>query len=178
MRPKVEWTNQSKLAEALAITDRRVRQLEDQGVLVVAVNGYRYRLFKTRDNDRPSADAEQAAWRAQDALDQIHAALSLKERRRLARKLGPTIGELGEAMRLSNALLEEQHERDFLNMFTQLLVDRAFAELRDLCEWKLPNKPTGSARRSARQQFSFWPGVSHEALLQWHAGSFAGIGVH
>jgi hypothetical protein len=158
MRPKVERTNQSKLAEALAITDRRVRQLEDQGVLVrdslgtydVAVNRYRYRLFKTRDNDRPSADAEQAAWRAQDALDQIHAAPSLKARRRLARKLGPTIGELGEAMRLANALLEEQHERAFLNLFTQLLVDRAFAELRDLCGWKLPNKPTGSAPRSAR----------------------------
>jgi hypothetical protein len=58
MRPKVEWTNQSKLAEALAITDRRVRQLEEQGVLVrdslgtydVVVNRYRYRLFKTRDS--------------------------------------------------------------------------------------------------------------------------------
>ena len=107
--------------------------------------------FKTRDNERALADAEQAAWRAQDALDQIHAAPSLKERRRLARKLGPTIVQLGEAMRLSNALLEEQHERHFLNMFTQLLVDRAFAELRGLCGWKLPDKPTGSARRSVRQ---------------------------
>jgi hypothetical protein len=152
MRPKVERANQSKLAEALAITDRRVRQLEDQGVLVrdslgtydVAVNCYRYRLFKTRDNDRVSADAEQAAWRAQDALDQIHAAPNLKTRRRLARKLGPAIGELGDAMALANAFFEA-HERDFLNMFARLLVERAFAELCSLCRWSLPDKPAGSA---------------------------------
>ena len=61
MRPKVERTNQSKLAEALAITDRRVRQLEDQGVLVrdclgtprlanPRLTGYQYHLTSPREH--------------------------------------------------------------------------------------------------------------------------------
>jgi hypothetical protein len=152
MKHKVERTNQAGLADALAITDRRVRQLEDQGVLVrdfggrydVGFNRHRYRLFKTRDYHQAAIDIEQAARRAQDALDQIRAASGLNERRTLAPELGPAIGELYRAMKLCNALADE-HERLLFATFTRMVVGRAVGELLSLCNWELADEPSRSA---------------------------------
>ena len=108
----VRLASQSELASALAISDRRVRQLEDQGVIPCHPDGgydvdrcrRRYRLFIDRDIDRVATAVEEAAERAEDALDQIRGEPDLEGRRVLANGLGGAIGELDGAMRLANAL--------------------------------------------------------------------------
>ena len=142
-----ELTTQSKLANELGVTDRRVRQLEDQGVIVrdcdggydVGLNRRRYRLFIDHDVDRVATAVEEAARRSDDALDQIRIEPSLKKRRALAQKLGSTIGELEREMRLANALAPEHH-RKLSDSLTRMIVGRAVGELLDLCGWQIAHE--------------------------------------
>ena len=142
-----ELTSQSKLANELGLTDRRVRQLEDQGVIVrncdgrydVGLNHSRYRLFIDRDIDRVATAVEEAAKRSDDALDQIRTEPSLKKRRVLAQKLGSAIGQLELEMKLANALAPEHH-RQLSDSLTCMIVGRAVDELLELCNWQIAHK--------------------------------------
>jgi hypothetical protein len=134
---------QCELADALDISDRRVRQLEELGVIVRHPNGgydidknrRRCRIFTDHDIDLATTAVEQAARDVEDALDQIRAAPA-EGRRRLAQKLGPAVGVLDGAMRLANALAPE-HQRPLLNSYTTMLIGRTAGELFDLCGWQL-----------------------------------------
>jgi phage terminase Nu1 subunit (DNA packaging protein) len=76
MSSATKLANQSELADALEISDRRVRQLEDRGVVVrhsdgnydVDRNRRRYRSFIDRNIDEVTAGVEKAAKGADDAL--------------------------------------------------------------------------------------------------------------
>jgi hypothetical protein len=136
--------SQADLAKQLAISDRRVRQLEEHGVIVrhpkgnydLDRNRRRYRLYVDRDIDQVAIGVEEATKRADEALDQIRSEPSLEERRRLAKRLGSVIGELDGAMRLANALAPES-ERALLDSYTRLFVGRAATEFLDLCDWRV-----------------------------------------
>jgi hypothetical protein len=99
-------------------------------------NRQRYRLYIRRDIDEVTAAVEDAARRADDALDQIRAEPVLEERRQLAKRLGRTIGELDGAMRLANALASES-SRPLLDSYTNLFVGRAATEFLGLCNWRI-----------------------------------------
>jgi hypothetical protein len=136
--------NQSELANALGISDRRVRQLEEQGVIIRCPDGNydvdwclrRYRLFIDRDINQVAMAVERAVERVDNALDQLRGEPGLEVRRRLVERLGPAVGELDGAMRLANALAPATH-RELLESYTRMVVGRTAAEFLDLCNWRL-----------------------------------------
>jgi hypothetical protein len=144
MSSATKLANQSELADALRISDRRVRQLEDRGVVVrhsdgnydVDRNRRRYRLFIDRNIDEVTAGVEKAAKGADDALDELRAEPNLEQRRLLSKRLGPAIGELDCAMRLANALAGES-ARPMLESYTRMVVGRAASEFLELCNLQI-----------------------------------------
>jgi hypothetical protein len=136
--------SQTDLAKELAISDRRVRQLEERGVVIrhpeggydIHRNRRRYRLFIDRDLEGAANGVEEAAKRADDALDQIRAEPDLEGRRLLAQGLGSAIGELDGAMRLANALAPES-ARAMLESYTRMVVGRTASEFLELCNWRV-----------------------------------------
>jgi hypothetical protein len=140
---KVEKLNQLDLAKELAISDRRVRQLEEQGVIVRDPDGNykldrnrrRYRQFIERDVEGVANDVEEAARCADDALDQMRAVQDLEERRLLAKRLGCAVGQLDMAMRLADALAPAS--RAMLESYTRMFVGRVASEFLELCNWRI-----------------------------------------
>jgi hypothetical protein len=139
-----KMVGQSELASVLSVTDRRVRQLEDEGVILRHPDGKydedrnrrRHRQFIDRDIDQVAIGVEEAARRADDALDQLRAEPDLEQRRLLAKDLGSAIGELDCAMRLANALAPES-ARAMLESYTRMVVARAASEFLELCNWRI-----------------------------------------
>jgi hypothetical protein len=136
--------SQIDLATELGISDRRIRQLEEKGVVVrntrgnydVDRNRRRYRLFIDRDMERVANEVEEAAERAADVLDQMRAEPDLSTRRLLVQRLGSTVGELDSAMKLANALAPDS-SRALLDSYTNMVVGRLTSELFDLCNWQI-----------------------------------------
>jgi hypothetical protein len=139
--------SQIDLAKELAISDRRVRQLEEQGVIIrrpdgdydIDRNRRRYRVFIGRDLEGAANSVEKAAKGADDALDELRGEPDLEQRRLLAQGLGSAIGELDGAMRLANALAPES-ARAMLDTFTRMVVGRAASEFLELCAWRIADE--------------------------------------
>jgi hypothetical protein len=135
-----ELTTQAGLANALNLTDRRIRQLVDLGVVVrepdgnydLDLNRRRYRLYIDRDVDRIADDIENASIEVDEALKLLHDEPDLSKRRALGREVGFVVGQLDRAMRLANALAPE-HDKPLLETYTRMVVGRAAGAWMDLC---------------------------------------------
>jgi hypothetical protein len=110
------------LASRLGLTKRRVRQLEDEGVFVrsvdemfdVAWNVERYRLYSRKDVETVVDEINRVGTAIESGMDRLYSESDLEERRKLGRaEVGPLIGQLYAAMRLSNAMAS-LHERPLL----------------------------------------------------------------
>jgi DNA-binding Lrp family transcriptional regulator len=138
--------DQQQLARHLGISDRRVRQLEAEGIIErldvepakydLAGNTSRYRMYANRDLNAICREIEDAAERVDDLLERLRAEGDVNKRRRIAEVDGSAIGRLDAAMALSNALAPE-HARDMARTFTKLLIGRTISEFFELCRWRL-----------------------------------------
>ena len=126
-------TRQKSLAAALGVTTRRLRQLEELGVVIrrhdgaydVAKNVARYQTYQRRS----PADVEELhdavlqasrdAERAMDAADP-----DKPDFEKVARRAADAIHALDESMKLMNAMRPEG-DRPMLDSFRQMVVGRA-----------------------------------------------------
>lgn len=103
----------AEMAERIGLTARRVRQLEEIGVLVrnaaevfdLDWNSRRYRIFAERDCDAAAHEIERAG-RDVDAAFSALRACSADKRRKMAAEVGPLVGRLDAALRLVPALAQ------------------------------------------------------------------------
>ena len=138
--------DQQELARHLGVSDRRVRQLEAEGVVErldgepprydLDANARRYRLYADHDIDTVCREVEEASRDVDDLLGRMRMAGDVEERRLIAKQDGHAIGRLDAAMALSNALAPE-HARQMLGTFRNLVVGRACSDFLELCDGRL-----------------------------------------
>ncbi|MDE5452537.1 hypothetical protein GWE18_06560 [Bradyrhizobium sp. CSA112] len=136
--------DQQTLADRLRLTQRRVQQLEARGVIVRLPDGgydfdrnqHRYRCFRDRDTVQVKLEIVQAAKDVDEMLALMRTKRRVSQRRRIAMERGPAIGRLDDAMQLSNAMADE-HERQMLSDYTNMVVGRSMGEMFALCKWQL-----------------------------------------
>jgi DNA-binding Lrp family transcriptional regulator len=142
----VTIVDQQELAWRLGISDRRVRQLESEGVVErldgepprydLDANARRYRLYVDHDIDTVCREVEEASGDVDDLFERMRMAGDVEKRRLIAKQDGHAIGRLDAAMALSNALAPE-HARQMLGTFRNLIIGRACSDFLELCEVRL-----------------------------------------
>jgi hypothetical protein len=102
----------AEMSERIGVTVRRVRQLEELGVLIrnakkvfeIEWNANRYRVFADGSHDESSHEIERAARDLDAAFDRLRAERNADKRRKMAPEVGPLVGRLDAALRLAAAL--------------------------------------------------------------------------
>jgi hypothetical protein len=124
----VKTGNQKQLAAALGLTERRIRQLEDERVLEkvdgdrslydLGSSKRRYQVYSSGNLDTVTFEIE----RASDDLSAILAdmeAAPVPNRMPMARKVGPAMAALGGWLHVSAAMLPK-HERPLIHHYIDL----------------------------------------------------------
>lgn len=152
----------AELAEYLGLTERRVRQLEDEGVFVrdanelfdVARNADRYRVYSRKDVDTVADEIERLGSAIDAGMNRLYAESDLKKRRKLGPEVAPLIGQIYAAMRLGNAIASP-HSRPLLTNYVNMYVGRLIGEYLDVLSYRLADdkvEQMGVDRRSLREK--------------------------
>lgn len=137
MTTKLERNGKLELIERLGLTQRRIDQLIEAGVLIeghdgnfdVDWNSRRYRAYRDTDRDYVAAELNAAGDALNDGLRKLRAEPGVAKRRKIAERdrIGAQIGKMDAAYRLGNAMAPDGH-RKVLNVVTNLAVGEAISE--------------------------------------------------
>lgn len=124
---KLQENGKRELIDRLALTERRVNQLVDSGVIVESGDGTfdvernlrRYRAYRDGDFEYVAGELASASDRFSDGIRRLQAEPDMEKRRTLEERdpIGPQIGRLDAAFRLGNAMSRE-HSRPLLDEYT------------------------------------------------------------
>lgn len=129
--------NQSQLADRLGISTRRVRQLEDLGVVVAEGRGRydaennarRYSAFATKDQAAVLIEIEDAAGRVEHGLAQLAKRFAIVA----GKAIGADINALDAAWKLSISMRADD-ERSMLDTIREAAVLDAWRRLFDIAQ--------------------------------------------
>lgn len=124
---KLDENGKRELVDRLALSERRVNQLIETGVIVesgdgtfdVETNRRRYQAFKDEDREYVISELSAASERFVAGIRRLEAEPDMTKRRAIEKRdpVGPEIGKMDGAYRLGNAISEQGH-RPLLAMFT------------------------------------------------------------
>jgi hypothetical protein len=119
------------LTGRIGLTDRRILQLEHEGVLSrgrsVEWNAERYRVYSTDDTDILVEELGRLAKSLDAGMARMVEIDDIDKRRKLGRKLGPSIGAFSELMDLANAMAPPG-QRALLRDYAGFLVGRTIGQ--------------------------------------------------
>jgi hypothetical protein len=168
MATKLERNGKLDLITELSLTQRRVDQLIEVGVLVaghdekfdVEWNVRRYRAYRADDREYVISELTEAAEKFEDGMRRLKAEPDMTKRRKLADRdnIGAQIGRLDAAYRLGNAMSEEGR-RPLLSRYTGQEVGKAISAyfgtlgmvINDDTSLSDANPPNRHDRRRARR---------------------------
>jgi hypothetical protein len=134
---KTKIVDQGELARHLGLTARRIRQLEDECVISRGHDNLydfdkcerRYRVFREGDRVAVSYEIERLAREVSREMNKLLAVGGIEERRRLAKRVGPLMGELDGQLLLAAAMAPAGPQREFERSYVNMLSGRMFSDL-------------------------------------------------
>jgi hypothetical protein len=139
-----ERIDQKKLAQRLGLTVRRVRGLEAEFVIRRGADDLfdaaqcerRYRIYQDHDVEAVCNELERLNRSVGEGMERIYAEPNIEKRRKIAKEVGPLLGELDGELMLT-VPLGPAHEREFREIFVKMLSSRMFSEFLAACHWRL-----------------------------------------
>ena len=138
---KLAENGKQAMIDEIGLTQRRVDQLIEHGVLVAGgdnvfdfeLNLRRYRAYKARDFDYVARELGEASAALEVGLKVLRAETNLKKRRQIEKReaFGANVGRLDRAFLLGNAMAPEGH-RPLLSIVTNQAVGAMIGEYCEL----------------------------------------------
>jgi hypothetical protein len=153
---KTKIVDQGELARHLGLTARRIRQLEDDSVISRGHDNLydvencerRYRAFREGDRVAASYEIERLAREVSREMNKLLAVGDIEERRRLAKRIGPLMGELDGQLLLAAAMGPAGPQREFERSYVNMLSGQMFSDLLTALQLKMTDhKPPGNKFR-------------------------------
>ena len=140
--------NDREMADRIGVTVRRVQQLAADGVLWrhdtgafdIADNARAYRVYSDNDVDEVCRQIEAEARSVEDDLDALREARTPEQRWKLAQEVGPHVGRLNKALRLSIAM-DSPGSRQLLTSWTDMVMGRVVGDFLALANLEIRDDP-------------------------------------
>jgi hypothetical protein len=134
---KTRTADQGELARHLGLTARRIRQLEDECIISrrddnlydVEKCERRYRVFRDGDRAAVSYEIERLAREVSREMNRLLAIERIEERRRIAKRVGPLMGELDGQLLLAAAMAPAGPQRELERSYVNMLSGQMFSDL-------------------------------------------------
>jgi hypothetical protein len=137
------FLDQTGLAQRLALSERQIRNLETDGVILrrpdnlydVRACQRRYHIFRAGDIDAVAGEIERSSGALTGAMNVLLSIENIEQRRQMMKTtVGPLVGVLDGWLRLACALSPAGPRREFEKRFVAMTIGFAVSDLLAACQ--------------------------------------------